>query len=123
MSAAAKPVEGVDKRRHTRVPVDVRMLVRVTTSAVTTRLKARSVDISESGLACRLPEDLADGQPVTLEFALPMCPEVFKVPAVVRHRRGSRHGFEFLSLDAKHKEQILKVLEALPTLAGETKAY
>ena len=123
MSSAAKPIEGVDKRRHLRVPVDVRMMVRVTTSAVTTRLKARSVDISESGLACRLPEDLADGQPVMLEFVLPMCPEVFKVQAVVRHRRGSRHGFEFISLAPNHKERILSVLESLPTLAGETRAY
>jgi len=99
------------------------MMVRVTTSAVTTRLKARGVDISESGLACRLPEDLADGQSVVLEFALPMCPDVFKVQAVVRHRRGSRHGFEFVSLPEKSKERILSVLESLPTLQGETRTY
>ena len=124
MSASAKPVpEGIDKRRHQRVPVDVRMMVRVTTSAVTTRFKARSVDISESGLACRLPEDLLDGQAVMLEFALPMCPETFKVQAVVRHRRGSRHGFEFVSLQPHYRERILKVLEALPTLEGETRTY
>lgn len=124
MSADAKPApEGIDKRRHQRVPVDVRMMVRVTTSAVTTRFKARSVDISESGLACRLPEDLLDGQAVMLEFALPMCPESFKVQAVVRHRRGSRHGFEFVNLAPQYKDRILRVLDSLPTLAGETRTY
>lgn len=123
MSAAATAFEGANKRRHARVPVDVRMMVRVTTSAVTTRLKARSVDISESGLACRIPEELNDGQPVMLEFALPLCPEVFHVQAVVRHRRGSRHGFEFVALADNYKQQIAKVLESLPTLAGETRAY
>lgn len=124
MSASAKPApEGIDKRRHQRVPVDVRMMVRVTTSAVTTRFKARSVDISESGLACRLPEDLLDGQGVMLEFALPLCPESFKVQAQVRHRRGSRHGFEFVNLAPQYREQILKVLDALPTLAGDTRMY
>ena len=123
MSSAEKPAEGIDKRRHQRVPLDVRMMVRVTTSAVTTRLKARSVDISESGLACRLPEDLVDGQSVVLEFALPLCPETFKVQAVVRHRKGSRHGFEFVKLPPEYKERILGVLEALPTLEGETRTY
>ncbi len=124
MSAGPKAApEGIDKRRHPRVPVDVRMMVRVTTSAVTTRFKAKSVDISESGLACRLPEDLPDGQAVMLEFALPMCPESFKVHAIVRHRRGSRHGFEFVNLAAEYRERILKVLEALPTLAGDTRTY
>lgn len=119
----AEPAQGADKRRHQRVPVDVRMMVRVTTSAVTTRLKARSVDISESGLACRIPEELKDGQGVTLEFALPLCPDVFKVQAVVRHQKGSRHGFEFVNLPAQHKERIKQVLEALPNLRGETRAY
>ena len=124
MSPDAKPApDGSDNRRHQRVPVDVRMMVRVTTSAGTTRFKARSVDISESGLACRLPEDLLDGQGVQLEFALPLCPESFKVQALVRHRRGSRHGFEFVNLPPKYKEQILKVLESLPTLAGDTRTY
>ncbi len=124
MSTGASPApKGIEKRRHQRVPVDVRMIVRVTTSAVTTRFKAKSVDISESGLACRLPEDLPDGQAVMLEFALPMCPETFKVQAVVRHRRGSRHGFEFVNLAPQYRERILKVLESLPTLAGETRTY
>lgn len=124
MSAGEKPApKGSDKRRHMRVPVDVRMMVRVTTSAVTTRFKARSVDISESGLACRLPEDLLDGQAVILEFALPLCPETFKVPAVVRHRRGSRHGFEFVNLSPQYKERILSVMESLPTLQGDTRTY
>ena len=99
------------------------MLVRVTTSAVTTRLKARSVDISQSGLSCRLPEDLSDGQAVMLEFALPLCPEVFKVPAVVRHRRGSRHGFEFVSMPAVYRDRILGILDSLPTLQGDTRTY
>jgi len=123
MSPAGKPAEGADQRRHQRLPLDVRMMVRVTTSAVTTRLKARSVDISESGLACRLPEELEDGQFVTLEFALPLCGEVFKVPAVVRHRRGSRHGFEFTSMTPEYREKIQQVLEALPSLKGETRSY
>jgi c-di-GMP-binding flagellar brake protein YcgR len=124
MSAGAKPEpQGIDKRRHQRVPIDVRMMVRVTTSAVTTRFKARSVDISESGLACRLPEDLLDGQAVMLEFALPMVPESFKVQAIVRHRCGSRHGFEFVNLPQHYKERILAVLDSLPTLQGETRTY
>ncbi|HYX70617.1 MAG TPA: PilZ domain-containing protein [Terriglobales bacterium] len=124
MSANAKPApDGIDKRRHPRVPVDVRMMVRVTTSAVTTRFKARSVDISESGLSCRLPEDLLDGQAVMLEFALPMVAESFKVQAVVRHRRGSRHGFEFVNLAPQYKQSILRVLDSLPTLEGETRTY
>lgn len=121
--SAAEEQDGKDKRRHPRVPIDVRMMVRVTTSAVTTRFKARSVDISESGLACRIPEDLADGQGVMLEFALPLCPEVFKVQAIVRHKKGSRHGFEFVNLPPHHKERIKQVLDALPTLEGETRAY
>jgi c-di-GMP-binding flagellar brake protein YcgR len=99
------------------------MIVRVTTSAVTTRFKARSVDISESGLACRIPEDLADGQGVTLEFALPLCAEVFKVQAFVRHKKGARHGFEFVNLRPEYKQRIKQVLEALPTLEGETRGY
>ena len=123
MSPAEKPAEGTDKRRHPRLPLDVRMMVRVTTSAVTTRLKARSVDISESGLACKLPEELTDGQAVTLEFALPLCPETFKVQAVVRHRKGSRHGFEFVKLPPEYRDRIKKVLEALPSLEGETRTY
>ncbi len=123
MSPAERPAQGIDKRRHPRVPVDVRMVVRVTTSAITTTLKARSVDISESGLACRVPEELKDGQAVMLEFALPMCPETFHVHAVVRHSKGARHGFEFVNLPPEYKERITKVLQALPSLQGDTRAY
>ena len=123
MTSPGQPPEGTDKRRHPRSPVDVRMVVRVTTSAVTTTLKARSMDISESGLACRVPEELVDGQAVVLEFALPLCPESFQVHAVVRNRKGSRHGFEFVKLPPEYKERITKVLEALPSLQGDTRAY
>ncbi len=123
MSSSGGPTDRVDRRKHPRLPVDVRMMVRVTTSAITTTLKARSVDVSESGLACRIPEELADGEAVMLEFALPLCPETFHVHAVVRNSKGSRHGFEFVKLPPEYKEKITKVLEALPTLEGETRSY
>ncbi len=105
-----------DARRAPRHPVDTRLDVSVTTSAVTTRVRGRSLDISTSGMGCVLADELTPGQAVTAEFSLPLCPDRLRVNATVKHIRGSRHGFEFTNMPERTRQQLHQVCEALPKL-------
>lgn len=103
-----------EARRAPRHPLKERVEVSVTTSAVTTRLRGRSVDFSQTGMGCLLTEELKPGQRVTAEFSLPLCPDRFRLNAVVRYNRGSRHGLEFTGTPAPVQEKLNQVCEVLP---------
>lgn len=82
--------EGIRKRRHERIELEVEVIVKTGRSL----LPGRTQDISESGMCAILPVELLNGEEVGLQIKLPNGTKTCR--AVVRHRNVFRHGFEFL---------------------------
>jgi hypothetical protein len=57
---------------------------------------------------------LVAGEVVSLEFSLPGGPQPLALRAVVRHRAGFVHGFEFIGLSPEQRECILTFARPLP---------
>ena len=93
----AGPVSDVkDVRRKPRFKLVVDITIRSESCGL---LKARTLDISEVGIAAVLSEDIPVGEVVKLEIPLPL--GRMTICATVR-QRGSlfRYGFEFLEANA-----------------------
>jgi hypothetical protein len=69
------------------------------------------VDISESGISAMIPAMLTVGQTVELNFRLPSGP--ISVQAVVKNKRASRFGLEFVP-ERHERERIKRGCGALP---------
>ena len=85
------------KRRVPRYRADLPLIVRVLGQDGYVRVHGRSTEISEAGLGAVTSTELAPGEVVSLELALPER-ALMELRAVVRHRMGFLHGFEFVSL-------------------------
>jgi hypothetical protein len=70
------------------------------------RVHGRCFEIAEAGLGAVITSEMVPGEMVTLEFSIPDIPEVFAMRAVVRHRMGFLHGFEFIGALAEQRELI-----------------
>jgi len=77
------------------------------------RVHGRCFEIAEAGLGAVISSELAAGEMVTLEFSIPDIPEVFAMRAVVRHRMGFLHGFEFIGALPKQSDLIQKFCHKL----------
>jgi PilZ domain len=62
------------------------------------------VDISESGISAMIPVKMMVGQAVELGFQLPS--GSISVPAVVKNKRASRYGLEFVP--ERHEREKIK---------------
>jgi hypothetical protein len=60
------------------------------------RIHGRCFEIAEAGLGAVITSELVAGEMITLEFSIPDVPQLFVMRAVVRHRMGFLHGFEFI---------------------------
>jgi hypothetical protein len=78
------------------------------------RLDAHCKDLSAAGIGVLLAAELASGEVVSLNFALPGLPHPWEVRGVLRHRRGYHYGFEFLSLTADQEGILKEHIEGLP---------
>lgn len=83
--------ESVESRRHPRYKLEANVRVYPRNSAV---VRGHTVDISQSGISIMLREEVAIGEVVRLEFALPLGD--VEVHAVARQRSAFRYGFEFV---------------------------
>jgi hypothetical protein len=70
------------------------------------------LEIAEAGLAVTTSEFTA-GEMVSLELSFPEVPDVQRLRAVVRHRMGFLHGFEFIGLLPDQRELIRKYCRTL----------
>ena len=57
---------------------------------------------------------LVSGEVVSLEFSIPDVSRPLVLRAVVRHRAGFVHGFEFIGLSPEQREYILTFARPLP---------
>jgi hypothetical protein len=93
-------------RRFARYRTELPVIVRVLGQEGYVRVHGRCFEIAESGLGAVITSELAVGELATLEFDLPPEGEEFVLRAVIRHRMGFLHGFEFVGIAPAQRERI-----------------
>jgi len=93
-------------RRFARYRTELPIIVIVLGQEGYVRVHGRCFEIAESGLGAVITSELNPGEMATLEFYLPERSEPFILRAVVRHRMGFLHGFEFVGIGPTQREQI-----------------
>jgi len=93
-------------RHFARYRTELPLIVKVLGQDGYTRVHGRCFEIAEAGLGAVITSELVPGEMVTLEFSIPDITDVFSMRAVVRHRMGFLHGFEFIGLLEAQREQI-----------------
>jgi hypothetical protein len=93
-------------RRFARYRTDIPLIVKVLGPNGYFRVHGRCFEIAEAGLGAVITSELGAGEMVSLELSLPNSPNPLLVRAVVRHRMGFLHGFEFVGLTSEVKESI-----------------
>ena len=83
-------------RRYARYRTELPVIVKVLGKEGYVRIHGRCFEIAEAGLGAVISSELGAGEMVTLEFSIPEASEGFVMRAVVRHRMGFLHGFEFV---------------------------
>ncbi|HZQ24912.1 MAG TPA: PilZ domain-containing protein [Terriglobales bacterium] len=100
-------------RRYARYPLDVRISASVFRAGDVVCLWGRSTELGLDGIGATLTGELDNGEVVSMEFPLPLCPFPLKLRAIVRYRDGLRYGFEFLTVSAEQRQSLKRVCEML----------
>ncbi len=100
-------------RRFARYRTDLPLIVKVLGQNGYFRVHGRCFEIAEAGLGAVITSELKAGEMVSLEFSVPNLPEPLGVKAVVRHRMGFLHGFEFIALPSEVRESIRSLCRKL----------
>lgn len=111
-SDAATPSKQREHRRFPRYRTDLRLIVKVLGQDGYLRVHGRCNEIAESGLGAVVTAELSPGEMVSLELSIPSGPAL-ALRAVVRHRMGFLHGFEFVSVLPDQAESIRSYCQAL----------
>jgi hypothetical protein len=106
--------QGRQRRRFTRHRTDLPLTVTVLRQDGYVRLQGRCLEIAEAGLGGVISTELVSGEVVSLEFSIPEMPQPLILRAVVRHRAGFVHGFEFIGLSPEQRDCILAFARPLP---------
>jgi PilZ domain len=85
-------------RRFVRYRTELPLIVRVLGQDGYMRVHGRCFEINDSGLGAVVTSEFRPGEMVSLELSLPEVPEIQIMRAVVRHRMGFLHGFEFVGI-------------------------
>lgn len=96
-------------RRFARYRFDTRIQVSVFRDGATATCWGRTSELGEDGIGATLSGELQAGEVVSLEFPIPLPPQVLKVRAVVRYSDGLRCGFEFLVVTKEQKMTLRQV--------------
>jgi len=94
------------KRQHRRVSLDVPLIVNLHG----TLIAARSIDLSEGGLAAKVRGTCPEGQVVELQFALGNGTIPMHLRAVCKYSSEARHGFQFLNINAEQRQIIAQLV-------------
>jgi len=105
---------GAQRRRFTRHRTDLPLTVTVLRQDGYVRLQGRCHEIAEAGLGGVISTALVAGEVVSLEFSIPDVPQPLLLRAVVRHRAGLVHGFEFIGASPEQRDCILTFARPLP---------
>ena len=101
------------RRRFSRYRFDVRIQLSVFRDGQTVTYWGRTSELGQDGIGATLSGELQIGEVVSLEFAIPLEPNVMKVRAVVRYSEGLRCGFEFLVVTDEQRMTLRQVCVVL----------
>src|SRR5436190_2843748 len=100
-----------------RYSVRVPLAVQVLRSGIKEIFYGTSNDLSERGIAAMMKAQFTPGELVRLFFSLPNRAEELEAQAIVRHRKDSNFGFEFVAIDERTVETIKTFCAVLPPLS------
>jgi len=101
-------------RRFARYRTELPLIVKVLGRDGYMRVHGRCFEINDSGLGAVVTSEFRPGEMVSLEFSIPEVPEVQALRAVVRHRMGFLHGFEFVGILPQQRDHIRTYCRTLP---------
>lgn len=100
-------------RRFSRHRFDVRIQLSVFRDGTTVTCWGRTSEIGQDGIGATLSGELHMGEVVSLEFPIPLPPNLLQVRAIVRYSDGLRCGFEFLVITAAQRDLLRQVCVVL----------
>lgn len=113
--SATEPGKYRQQRRFPRYRTDLRIIVRVLGDEGYLRIHGRCTEIAQSGLGAVVTAELSPGEMASLEFTLPSGTSL-SLRAVIRHRMGFLHGFEFVGIEPPQAESLLAYCQSLPQI-------
>jgi len=123
VSGIEKVLEGRKARKFPlvrslpRYSVRVPLAVQVLRSGIKETFYGISNDLGERGIAGTMKAQFTPGELVRLFFSLPNRSEELEAQAIVRHRKDSVFGFEFVAIDDRTIETIKTFCAVLPPLS------
>ena len=124
ISSIEKVLEGRKSRKFPlvralpRYSVRVPLVVEVLRKGIKETFYWTSNDLSERGISATVKTHFTPGELVRLFFSLPNRPEELEAQAIVRHRKESVFGFEFVAIDEQTVEAIKAFCAVLPPLSN-----
>ena len=93
-------------RHYARYRTELPVIVKILGQDGYVRIHGRCFEIAEAGLGAVITSELSPGEMVTLEFSIPGVSEGFVMKAIVRHRMGFLHGFEFVGALPEERRNV-----------------
>jgi len=110
----AERVHKSSTRRYARYRTELPLIVKVLGQEGYLRIHGRCFEIAENGLGAVVTSEFRPGEMVSLELSIPKVAELQTLRAVVRHRMGFLHGFEFVGILPDQASQIRTFCRTLP---------
>jgi hypothetical protein len=104
------------RRRHTRHRADFHLRASALGEEGYLEIQGRCSDIGQGGMGTVLTAEVAQGEVLSLVFALPSTAQPLAVRAIVRYRKGFVHGLEFLGLSPEQQTAIAGFCQHLETV-------
>jgi TonB family protein len=103
---AATPATELSRRRIRRYSIAVPIDVVALRSGVPASIPGRTVNVSQGGVATVLAGELSPGEPVGVEFRLPLAREPIQAKAIVRHYSLMHCGLQFLAMPEEQESAL-----------------
>src|SRR5579872_826112 len=100
-------------RRFARYRTELPIIIRVLGQDGYLRVHGRCFEIAENGLGAVITSEFRPGEMVSVELSFPDVSELQVLRAVVRHRMGFLHGFEFVGLLPEQQEYLREYCRSL----------
>jgi len=101
------------RRRYSRHRADFHLRASALCEEGYLEIQGRCSDIGQGGMGTVLTAELAQGEVLSLVFALPSTTRPLAVRAIVRYRKGFVHGLEFLGLSPEQQTAIAAFCQRL----------
>lgn len=101
-------------RRYARYRTELPLIVKVLGQDGYLRIHGRCFEIAENGLGAVVTSEFRPGEMVSLELSIPKVADLQNLRAVVRHRMGFLHGFEFVGILPEQRAHIRTFCRTLP---------